>query len=92
MAKYQEIHRELFVESQIKDIRNFLEEMRANGKSEKTIRTYEYSIEKLADVYNKPFKEITKEEIIDFVNSIETETTKGLIMVWTYGIDGCLKD
>ncbi|TET20636.1 hypothetical protein E3J74_01565 [Candidatus Bathyarchaeota archaeon] len=82
------------LKSQTKDITSFLEEMRANDLADGTISNYRSNLETFARQYPKPFKEITKEEIREFINSIETKTTRGLRKIqlkrfyrWLYGLE-----
>lgn len=81
------------IEPQKQVLTDFNAEMKALGRKPATRRSYIYTLYKLGKQCRKPFKEITKKDIIDFLNTVENDATKKLYKVqlkyfyrWLYGM------
>jgi len=80
-------------EEQKDSLSDFNAQMKANGNSTESRRSYIQTMLNLAAMYPKPYKQMDKKDITDFLNSVQNDATKELYKVllkrfyrWLYGL------
>ena len=82
----------LSLPAQQKAAEEWIEELKATGKSPQTLLVYTGVLYQLSKMHEKPFDELTKQDLIGFLNSYENVNTKNHVGVicksflkWLYG-------